>query len=307
MVATVGVGRGPDGVAVTPDGKHAYVVNDGSNTVSVIDTATNPVVRPRSRWGIRPRGRRHPGRETRLRRELGAPDNVSVIDTASNKVVATVEVGNGPDGVAVTPDGKHVYVAIENLSSTRVSVIDTATNTVVATVAVGHNPFGVGIVPPPPGVPFLAFNANLDIAFGTSPNTDAFTLGTSFTLSSTAPAINPVTQPVTLQAGTFAVTIPPGSFFENRERDFQLRGGDQWRDPEGADQVHGHIALRVPGRSAGREFYRDHELRVCHPGNWRRQLQQQRQRRNLGHRHDFPSPLSHSFSDESRSSSPCSK
>jgi hypothetical protein len=31
-------------------------------------------------------------------------------------------------------------------------------------------------------------------------------------LSSTAPAINPVTQPVTLQVGTFTTTIPPGSF-----------------------------------------------------------------------------------------------
>jgi YVTN family beta-propeller protein len=31
--------------------------------------------------------------------------NVSVIDTATNKVVATVPVGNNPFAVAVTPDG----------------------------------------------------------------------------------------------------------------------------------------------------------------------------------------------------------
>jgi hypothetical protein len=31
-------------------------------------------------------------------------------------------------------------------------------------------------------------------------------------LSSTAPVINPLTQTVTFQAGTFAVTIPPSSF-----------------------------------------------------------------------------------------------
>ena len=52
-----------------------------------------------------------------------------MIDTATNTVVATVAVGNGPEGVAVTPDGTKVYVA--NASSANVSVIKTATNTVV--------------------------------------------------------------------------------------------------------------------------------------------------------------------------------
>ena len=83
---------------------------------------------------------------------------------------------------------------------------------------------GVGIVPPPPGVPFLAFNAVLNIHFGTAPNTDAFTLGTSFTLSSTAPAPNPLTQPITLQIGTFAVTIPAGSFQRTTKANSSSRG-----------------------------------------------------------------------------------
>jgi hypothetical protein len=86
----------------------------------------------------------------------------------------------------------------------------------VTTVTVGANPTGVGIMPPPPGssgcVPFLAFNPQLAIRFGHLPNTDAFTLQSSFTLSGTAPGINPVIQPVTLQTGTFTATIPPGSF-----------------------------------------------------------------------------------------------
>jgi hypothetical protein len=34
-------------------------------------------------------------------------------------------------------------------------------------------------------------------------------------LSSTAPAINPVTSPVALKIGTFSTTIPPGSFKKN--------------------------------------------------------------------------------------------
>ena len=44
------------GVAVTPDGKHVYVTNDGSNTVSVIRTATNTVVGLPIPAGLRPTG-----------------------------------------------------------------------------------------------------------------------------------------------------------------------------------------------------------------------------------------------------------
>jgi hypothetical protein len=65
-------------------------------------------------------------------------------------------------------------------------------------------------MPPPQGVPFLAFGGQLQIHFGRRPNTDVFALQSSFTLSSTAPVIDPVTQPVTLQVGTFTTTIPPG-------------------------------------------------------------------------------------------------
>jgi hypothetical protein len=60
--------------------------------------------------------------------------------------------------------------------------------------------------------PFLAFNAKLVIQFGSQPNLDAFGLGSGFMLSSTAPSINPLTGPVSLQIGTFSTTIPSGSF-----------------------------------------------------------------------------------------------
>jgi YVTN family beta-propeller protein len=77
----------------------------------------------------------------------GGSNTVSVIDTATKTVVATVVgVGSEPNGVAVTPDGKHVYVA--NAGSNTVSVIRAATNTVVGLpIPVGANPIGVAITP----------------------------------------------------------------------------------------------------------------------------------------------------------------
>ena len=51
---------------------------------------------------------------------------VSVINTATNTLAATVPVGSSPGYVAVTPSGAYVYVA--NQASNSVSVISTATN-----------------------------------------------------------------------------------------------------------------------------------------------------------------------------------
>ena len=72
-------------------------------------------------------------------------DNVSVIDSASNTVTATVSVGVHPIGVSVNSTGTRVYVT--NYSSNSVSVIDTASNTVTATVSVGSVPIGVSVNP----------------------------------------------------------------------------------------------------------------------------------------------------------------
>ncbi len=74
-------------------------------------------------------------------------NDVSVLATASNTVVATVAVGTQPIGVAITPDGRFAYVT--NFNGVSVSVLSTASNTVVATVPVGAGPVGVAITPFP--------------------------------------------------------------------------------------------------------------------------------------------------------------
>jgi DNA-binding beta-propeller fold protein YncE len=50
---------------------------------------------------------------------------VSVIDTSSNAVTATIPVGTDPYGVAITPNGHHAYIT--NHGANYVSVIQAAT------------------------------------------------------------------------------------------------------------------------------------------------------------------------------------
>src|SRR5260370_31910458 len=64
-------------------------------------------------------------------------DTLSVVNTQTNQVTATVPAGVGPEGVAVTPDGSRVYIA--DSGSAQVSVLDTANNTLVPTVPAGQS------------------------------------------------------------------------------------------------------------------------------------------------------------------------
>jgi len=109
-------------VAITPDGTRAYVTNPDSNSVSVIDTATNSVVATIAVGGfgvaITPDG-------TRAYVAGGGFNTVAVIDTTTNSVVATIPVGQNPPpggnpfGVAITPDGARAYVTNQDSGALR--------------------------------------------------------------------------------------------------------------------------------------------------------------------------------------------
>ena len=144
IVATVRVGVSPAQMAVSPDRKSLYIANTGSNTVSVLNTDKNTVVKTialprRSRpigVALSPSGRY-------LYTADGGANRVSVLNTRAGRVVTSVRVGTQPLGVAVAPDGKTVYAA--NSGSGDVSVIDARTNRVVRTIPTGRFPSGVAV------------------------------------------------------------------------------------------------------------------------------------------------------------------
>ncbi|KJY41367.1 hypothetical protein VR41_12905, partial [Streptomyces sp. NRRL B-1568] len=142
VTATITVGATPFGVAITPDGLHAYVTNSGDSTVSVISTATNTVTATVT-VGTTPLGVAIAGTNAYVANN--GDNTVSVISTATNTVTATVPVGAAPIGVAVSPNALLAYVA--NNNDNTVTVITTATNSVVGTVPAGPGPFEVAVTP----------------------------------------------------------------------------------------------------------------------------------------------------------------
>jgi YVTN family beta-propeller protein len=101
-VAEIEVGDEPRTVAITPDKRLAYVTNQGSATVSVIDLATNQKIQDIPVGGG-PYGIALTPDGTRAYIANSASNTVSVIDTASNSVVATINIpGIQPRGLAIT-------------------------------------------------------------------------------------------------------------------------------------------------------------------------------------------------------------
>jgi YVTN family beta-propeller protein len=144
------VGTDPIGIAITPDGKFAYVANfayEEPGTVSVIDTQTNQVVGTPITVGKGPYGVAITPDGKFAYIPNSESGTVSVIDTQTNQVVGTpIMVGGVPRSIAITPDGEFAYVARVGASS--VSVIDTQTNQVVGTpITVGAGAEGVAITP----------------------------------------------------------------------------------------------------------------------------------------------------------------
>lgn len=99
----------PFAAAISSDKSHIYVTCEGSEVVSIIDVA----------------------RMTRFLHTHAAP-YVQDLSASANYVVARLDVGHDPRGLALSHDGRRLLVA--NRLEDTLSVIDTTTNRVVSTV-----------------------------------------------------------------------------------------------------------------------------------------------------------------------------
>jgi PQQ-dependent catabolism-associated beta-propeller protein len=138
----------PRDAVFAADGKRAYVSAEIAGTVAVVDPAVHEVIdviampdgQSAVGLAVSPDG-------ATLYVANGHANRVSVIDTATARLVQQIPVGYRPWGVALTADGRKLYTA--DGVSNQVSVVDTTRRRVVATIPVGDRPWGIAIAPRP--------------------------------------------------------------------------------------------------------------------------------------------------------------
>jgi YVTN family beta-propeller protein len=145
------VGNGSEGFDVSPDGKEIWVANAGDGTISIIDVASKSVtqtlaadVRGANRLKFTSDGKLvlvaglggAPGIG-----QSGADAALTVIDSATRKVIKRIAVGRGAAGIVMQPDGARAFVACS--PDNYVAVINLRTLEMIGRIDAGGNPDGL--------------------------------------------------------------------------------------------------------------------------------------------------------------------
>ncbi|WP_076999024.1 PxKF domain-containing protein [Variovorax sp. KK3] len=140
LVAKAVTGELPEGVTVTPDGNQVYVATWEGKGATLFDNVTNTaqqITTGQFPWSP---AASPDGSAVWVANALD--NTISIISTATHKVVQTIPTGKKPMSVAFTPDGKFAYVVNEDDHS--VQAIKVASLLTVATVPIGANGFAFG-------------------------------------------------------------------------------------------------------------------------------------------------------------------
>jgi YVTN family beta-propeller protein len=116
----------------------AYVPNEGSATISVIDTLTDQVIAELP-GGSKPRGLAI-GADRRWLYVSDQPNNrLQLVDLKTRTLGSTIALGESPEGVSISPDGRWVATAVEGRNE--IAVTDSRNNALSFSIKVhGKNP-----------------------------------------------------------------------------------------------------------------------------------------------------------------------
>ena len=141
----IAVGKGPEGIDLSPDGKQVWSAHSRDGGVSIIDVATKKVLQTLN-VGTKRSNRIKLTRDGKfaLISDLEAGDLV-VLDAAARKEVKRIALGRQPEGILIPPDGSRAFVAVNG--DNNVAVIDLKTWTVTSRISAGTGPDGLAWVP----------------------------------------------------------------------------------------------------------------------------------------------------------------
>ncbi|HEX8492127.1 MAG TPA: beta-propeller fold lactonase family protein [Pyrinomonadaceae bacterium] len=139
-VTHISVGKQPEAIDLSPDGKELWVGQNGDGSISIIDTATNKVKETLRIGEVPIRVKFTPDGKRVLVSDPKAGDFI-VLDAATRKELKRLKIGNAPIGIVVTPDSKRAFIATAEANG--VAAIDLEKMEITGRVETGQAPDGL--------------------------------------------------------------------------------------------------------------------------------------------------------------------
>ena len=135
----------PHGIIFTPDGRRALVTSEQSRKIIVIDVGADQVLRSidTDQGGVHMAVINKAGTSAYFANRDS--NTVSFMDLRDLRIVANVPVGEGAEGIALSPNEREIWVGDRDVAT--VSIVDVATRRRVTTVPAGPSPVRVAFTP----------------------------------------------------------------------------------------------------------------------------------------------------------------
>jgi YVTN family beta-propeller protein len=139
------VGKGPEGIDLSPDGRQVWSAHSRDGGVSIIDVASKTVVQTIA-VGTRRSNRIKltPDAKFVLISDLDAGELI-VLDAAARQEIKRLPLGKMPEGILIPPSGGVAYVAVNG--DNFIAVVDLKTWQVTKKIQTGAGPDGMAWVP----------------------------------------------------------------------------------------------------------------------------------------------------------------
>src|SRR5476649_1765308 len=139
------VGKGPEGIDLSPNGREVWSAHSRDGGVSVIDVASKKVVQTIAIGTKRSnRVKLTPDAKFALVSDIDTGE-VVVLDAPARTVIARIAVGKTPEGILMPATGGFAYVAVNG--DNFVAVIDLKSWQVTKKISPGNGPDGMAWVP----------------------------------------------------------------------------------------------------------------------------------------------------------------
>jgi YVTN family beta-propeller protein len=141
LETVIPVGKGPEGLALSPNERELWTAHSREGGITVIDVAQDKVVQTipmpskrSNRLQFTPDGKR-----VLVSDAYGG--EVIVLDAAARKEISRIRTGGQPEGLLITPDGKRAFVGLG--TGNAVGVIDLVSLTMTGKVETGPETDGL--------------------------------------------------------------------------------------------------------------------------------------------------------------------